>query len=68
MTQEAIHCGHAEGPFQQRSLILQAAFIANPKRFKGNPQHSPKLPIAASINPPKATTTDPRATQPSTLN
>ncbi len=68
MTPQAVHYGHAEGLFQQRALTLEAAFIANPKRFKGNPPRPPKLPIAAWINPPNATTTDPRTTQHSTLN
>jgi putative transposase len=68
MTPEAVHYGHAEALFKQRELTLDAAFLANPKRFKGNAPRPPKLPTAAWINPPKATTTDPKTTQPSTLN
>lgn len=53
MTPEAVHYGHAPAFFKQRAATLDAAFIANPKRFKGNAPRPPELPIAAWINPPK---------------
>jgi putative transposase len=68
MTPEAVHYGHADALFRQRAVTLNAAFLANPKRFKGKAPRPPKLPIAAWINPPKVTTTNPKTTQPSTLN
>ena len=68
MTPEAVHCGRAQDLFRQRTVTLEAAFLAHPKRFKGNAPRPPKLPIAAWINPPTAVTPDPKTTQPSTLN
>jgi len=58
MTPEAVHYGHAQNLFQQRAVTLEAAFLANPNRFKGNVPRPPKLPIAAWINPPKKEPTD----------
>jgi putative transposase len=58
MTPEAIHYHHAAAIYQQRAITLDAAFRANPNRFKGNAPHPPKLPIAVWINPPKATPND----------
>jgi hypothetical protein len=43
-------------PNQQRTLTLDAAFIANPQRFKHVAPKPPALPTAAWINPPKMTT------------
>jgi hypothetical protein len=40
---------------QQRTLTLDAAFIANPQRFKHVAPKPPALPTAAWINPPKMT-------------
>ena len=68
MTPEAIHYGHADALFQQRALTLDAAFLANPNRFKGNAPHPPKLPTAAWINPPKKETDLKNTPVPSTLN
>ena len=68
MTPEAIHYGHAQALFQQRAATLDAAFLANPNRFKGNAPHPPKLPIAAWINPPKKEAADKKTPHSSTLN
>lgn len=68
MTPEAVHHHLAAAMFQQREATLDAAFRANPKRFKGNPPRPPKLPIAVWINPPKKETADKTAPQNSTLN
>ena len=53
MTPTAVHYGQAQGLFKSRAKTLDAAFMVNPKRFKGNCPHPPKLPVAAWINPPK---------------
>ena len=68
MTPEAIHYGHADALFQQRALTLDAAFLANPKRFKGHAPRPPNLPIAAWINPPKRETDLKNIPEPSKLN
>jgi putative transposase len=53
MTPAAVHYGQAQGLFKLRADTLDAAFLVNPKRFKGNCPQPPKLPVAAWINPPK---------------
>ena len=53
MTPAVVHHGQAKALFKQRADTLDAAFAANPKRFKGNSPQPPKLPIAAWINPPQ---------------
>ena len=53
MTPAAVHYGQAQEMFTLRAHTLDAAFMANPKRFKGNCPQPPKLPVAAWINPPK---------------
>ena len=53
MTPEAVHYGTAVALTQQRSVMLDAAFTANPNRFKGIAPKPPELPTAAWINPPK---------------
>lgn len=58
MTPEAVHYGHAQSLFKQRAATLEAAFLANPNRFKGHVPRPPKLPLAAWINPPKKESTD----------
>ena len=68
MAPEAVHYGHAHVLFQRRAVTLDAAFRANPKRFKGNAPRPPKLPIAAWINPPKKESADKKTSHPSTLN
>ena len=53
MTPHAVHYGTAEALHQHRAQTLQAAFLANPLRFKGIVPTPPALPTAAWINPPK---------------
>lgn len=57
MPPHAVHYGRAAALTEQRALTLQAAFTANPQRFKGVAPRPPTLPTAAWINPPKETTT-----------
>jgi putative transposase len=52
MIPEAVHYGKAEALFRQRADTLEAAFVANPNRFKGNAPKPPSLPTAVWINPP----------------
>jgi putative transposase len=68
MTPAAVHYGQAQGLLRLRADTLDAAYMANPKRFKGNCPQPPKLPVAAWINPPKKDT--PISTKPhqSSLN
>ena len=56
MTPAALHHGQAQALFVQRAKTLDAAFAANPIRFKRNCPQPPKLPVAAWINPPKKET------------
>jgi len=67
MTPESVHYGRAQALFQERAKTLNVAFLANPKRFKGNAPQPPKLPIAAWINPPKQETTPTKSSDPSTV-
>jgi putative transposase len=53
MTPEAVHYGTAVALNQRRAVTLDAAFAANPNRFKGLVPKPPELPSAAWINPPK---------------
>lgn len=68
MTPAAVHYGQAQGLFQRRAETLDAAFMVNPKRFKGNCPQPPKLPVAAWINPPKMEPAIRITPHPSTLN
>jgi putative transposase len=68
MTPESVHYGQAATLLRQREEALDAAFVANPKRFKGNAPRPPKLPTAAWINPPKKSDTPSIPTESSTLN
>ena len=68
MTPEAVHYGQAKALLRQRAETLNAAFQANPKRFKGNAPQPPKLPVAAWINPPKKEDLPGNTSEPSTLN
>jgi len=68
MTPAAVHHGQAKALFKQRADTLDAAFAANPKRFKGKSPQPPKLPIAAWINPPKQELALNKTPDPSTLN
>lgn len=53
MTPHTVHHGQAVELTQQRAVTLNAAFAANPKRFKHVAPTPPQLPAAAWINPPK---------------
>jgi putative transposase len=53
MTPEAVHYGTAVELTERRAVTLDAAFAANPIRFKGLAPKPPELPTAAWINPPK---------------
>jgi putative transposase len=68
MTPEAVHHHRATAMFQQRTVTLEAAFRANPNRFKGNAPRPPKLPIAVWINPPKKEPAEKTTALTSTLN
>jgi len=57
MTPEAVHYGTAVALTQRRAVTLDAAFAANPNRFKGLAPKPPELPTAAWINPPKKDST-----------
>jgi putative transposase len=52
MTPEAVHYGTAAALQDLRTQTLEAAFAANPQRFKGVQPMPPALPTAAWINPP----------------
>ena len=47
------HLGRAAELTRQRSITLDAAFLAHPERFKHVAPFPPEVPIAAWINPPK---------------
>jgi len=68
MTPEAVHYGQAKALLRQRAETSNAAFLANPKRFKGNAPQPPKLPVAAWINPPAKNQIPATITESSTLN
>jgi len=53
MAPEAVHYGRATELTQRRTVVLDAAFAANPNRFKYLAPSAPVLPAAAWINPPK---------------
>jgi putative transposase len=57
MTPESVHYGTAAALTQRRAVTLDAAFAANPIRFKGITPKPPELPTAAWINPPKKDST-----------
>lgn len=67
MTPESVHYGRAQALFEQRAQTLNVAFLAHPKRFKGNAPHPPRLPTAAWINPPKQEITTTVSSDPSTV-
>lgn len=68
MAPAAVHHDQAKTLFKQRAVTLDAAFAANPKRFKGKRPQPPKLPVAAWINPPMKEPTLNKTPDPSTLN
>ncbi len=56
MTPAAVHFHRAAGLQEQRAQVLQAAFAANPARFKHRAPTPPKLPTVVGINIPKSVT------------
>lgn len=52
MTPSSVHYGQAQAAHLLRQDTLDAAFLANPKRFKGRRPEPPELPSAVWINPP----------------
>jgi len=52
MTPQSVHYGHAETLREIRQNTLDAAFLANPQRFKNRRPQPAELPDAAWINPP----------------
>jgi len=64
MTPHSVHYGLAAAMRVTRQATLDAAFLANPKRFKNRRPVLPPMPTAAWINPPpeeKTPTSDPVA-------
>ena len=53
MAPDAVHYGRAAALTEQRVVTLDAAFKANPNRFKNVAPQPPALPTAAWINRPK---------------
>jgi putative transposase len=68
MTTHAVHYGHAEALRGARQAVLDTAFLANPKRFKGRRPQPHALPTAAWINPPSLETFQEKTNQSCTLN
>jgi putative transposase len=52
LTPETVHYQRTEQVIQTRSATLDAAFAANPNRFKGQPPSPRRPPEAVWINPP----------------
>ncbi|WP_407942118.1 IS3 family transposase [Methylicorpusculum oleiharenae] len=55
MTPTTVHFDQAATVYQARAKTLEIAFLANPKRFKGQCPLPPKLPRTVWINPPTNT-------------
>ena len=55
LTPETVHYGKAELVTSQRGVVLAEAFNAHPERFVRGAPTPPRLPEAAWINKPKAT-------------
>ena len=53
MTPASVHHGQAETVHAARSVVLNAAYAANPDRFVNQPPRPPALPGAAWINKPE---------------
>jgi len=60
MTPADVHYGRTPAIIEARSQTLNAAFEANPLRFKGRPPTPKRLPSAVWINPPATDSTDPQ--------
>ena len=66
MTPETVHHGRAAELTRQRAITLEAAFHANPIRFKHVAPQPPEVPLAAWINPPAWKKPEPTKTQATT--
>ena len=60
MTPADVHYGRTPAIIEARAQTLNAAFAANPRRFKGRPPTPKQLPSAVWINPPAAGSSDPQ--------
>jgi putative transposase len=60
MTPADVHYGRTPAIIEARSQTLNAAFEANPLRFKGRPPTHRRLPSAVWVNPPATDSTDPQ--------
>jgi len=60
MTPADVHYGRTRAIIETRAQTLNAAFEANPLRFKGRPPTPKRLPSAVWINPPAAGSSDPQ--------
>ena len=56
MTPAAVHFNRATTQQEQRAQVLQAAYAANPARFKHRVPTPPDLPTVVGINIPKSVT------------
>ncbi len=68
MTPHNVHYRHAKAMRLTRQATLNAAFIANPNRFKGNSPRLPAMPTAVWINPPPPEKQPTRYPEPCTVN
>ena len=58
VTPEQLHYGLADHILEERKKVLNAAFMANPKRFKNKVPLPPAIPDAVWINKPKILNND----------
>ena len=68
MTPRSVHYGQAQAIRATRQATLDAAFVANPNRFKNNRPQLPDMPIAVWINPPLQEKNQTHDTQTCTVN
>ena len=68
MTPQAVHYGDAQALRDNRQVVLDTAFLATPRRFKGRRPQPHALPTAVWINPPPSETAAPTTQQPCTVN
>jgi putative transposase len=68
MTPQAVHYGDAQALRDNRQVVLDTAFLATPRRFKGRRPQPQALPAAVWINPPPSETAAPKTQQPCTVN
>jgi putative transposase len=60
---EVVHYGLAQDAYDARAQVLASAFAAHPERFVRQAPRPPQLPTAAWINPPKAASDPPSASE-----